>query len=551
MPKRALNPLAGLLAAVCVPAVAVAQKPSPLPASAELHHWLGVEHHLRRSLDEASREYARALEIEPARPLTPEELAIVRRFAPRVYTTPDEPFPLKDFAAVLHPARRIVAYHFFWEDDIDFPDDNDPCDHELMWVEYSADGRAVEGIWMYFHGRLLPGGEAALDDARRHGMRPRVNVQWGKHGSMPAGWETLAIRADAGDVEVRHLALDRPITLAQYNEGTHRKLAGEGRRQRDHPIGRRLGWPERFTGTWTDFVNFSRLVEPLALLDRHGLAMASRWNSATIDRHFLAYNFRPKTEWPPERAAGPVADRAAAATPARTGDAAALDRFQLPAKAIFDPAMPRYPNLWFYVDAALAGSYESAVALVTGALRETLRLQESHGPFTNPEGCDFEGRVEHLQPWEPADRKALQHSHAFHVRYYHSALSARQLQRVELDTPSGRRTFYRLAASAHYEVEHTNPNHADVEACPICGRTGAYADQRGSLVERVHDPLGVELALAGTIRGEVVRLEAPGAPALRGVAALTSQFSVQTFSFDAQRPDQNTLRIGIVVVSGG
>ncbi len=231
MPKRALNPLAGLLAAVCVPAVAVAQKPSPLPASAELHHWLGVEHHLRRSLDEASREYARALEIEPARPLTPEELAIVRRFAPRVYTTPDEPFPLKDFAAVLHPARRIVAYHFFWEDDIDFPDDNDPCDHELMWVEYSADGRAVEGIWMYFHGRLLPGGEAALDDARRHGMRPRVNVQWGKHGSMPAGWETLAIRADAGDVEVRHLALDRPITLAQYNEGTHRKLAGEGRRR--------------------------------------------------------------------------------------------------------------------------------------------------------------------------------------------------------------------------------------------------------------------------------------------------------------------------------
>jgi len=24
----------------------------------------------------------------------------------------------------------------------------------------------------------------------------------------------------------------------------------------------------------------------------------SRWNSATINQHFLRYNFRPKTEWP-------------------------------------------------------------------------------------------------------------------------------------------------------------------------------------------------------------------------------------------------------------
>ena len=30
----------------------------------------------------------------------------------------------------MHPQRRLIAYHFFWEDDIDFPEDNDPCDHE-------------------------------------------------------------------------------------------------------------------------------------------------------------------------------------------------------------------------------------------------------------------------------------------------------------------------------------------------------------------------------------------------------------------------------------
>jgi hypothetical protein len=28
------------------------------------------------------------------------------------------------------------------------------------------------------------------------------------------------------------------------------------------------------------------------------MVLVSRWNNATIDRHLLRYNFRPKTEWP-------------------------------------------------------------------------------------------------------------------------------------------------------------------------------------------------------------------------------------------------------------
>jgi hypothetical protein len=111
--------------------------------------------------------------------LTPDEWRIVRRFAPRLYTTPTEFFQLKDFAAVLHPTHRQIAYHFFWEDDIDFPEDNDSCDHELIWVQYSSDRTAIEKLRTYFHGRILEGGEAALADARRNGLRPRVNVQSG------------------------------------------------------------------------------------------------------------------------------------------------------------------------------------------------------------------------------------------------------------------------------------------------------------------------------------------------------------------------------------
>ena len=142
--------------------------------------------------------------------------------------------------------------------------------------------------------------------------------------------------------------------------------------------------------------------------------------------------------------------------------------------------MPRYPNVWFYVDASLAASYESAVKLVTDRLRQTMGLSELFGPFDNSEGCDFETRLEHLQPWHFRSAPALQHSHAFHMRYYYSALAKHKAGEVTLRTTAGTRPFFRFAASAHYEVEHTNPNHADVESCPICGRTGAYRSVRQS-----------------------------------------------------------------------
>jgi hypothetical protein len=272
------------------------QAPSSTPA--EQHHRRGIAHHERRSLDEASREYARTLELDPPREPTAQELARVRRFAPRVYVTASEFFPLRDLAAIVHPDRPLIAYHFFWDDDIDFPEDNDPCDHELMWVEHSEDGGAISRIWTYFHGRILEGGAAALEDARRHGMRPRVNVQWGKHGSMPAAWESLSITATEGDVERKYLTLDRPLTLKEYNEATYRKLTTEGRRLMTHPLSRRLGWPDRFAGSWEAFAGFSRPVDSQEWLGRTKMIKVSRWNSATIDQHFLPYNFRPKTEWP-------------------------------------------------------------------------------------------------------------------------------------------------------------------------------------------------------------------------------------------------------------
>jgi hypothetical protein len=227
-----------------------------------------------------------------------------------------------------------------------------------------------------------------------------------------------------------------------------------------------------------------------------------------------------------------------------------IEDFQLPPKTVFDKAMPRYPNVWFHVDTALAPSHREAVKLVTDGVRESMRLREYFPPFDNPEGCDFEARIEHLQPWEDRTARALQHSHAFHMRYYYSALAGSELEKVTLNTADHRGTFYRFAASVHYEVEHSNPNHADVEACPICGRTGGYAARAGNLVELVHDPLGLELLLSGTIRGERVRFEDYGQREVGSIAGLGDKYTVKALEFPGLTGDRNTLRIGVVVISG-
>ena len=107
-----------------------------------------------------------------------------------------------------------------------------------------------------------------------------------------------------------------------------------------------------------------------------------------------------------------------------------------------------------------------------------------------------------------------------------------------------------MAASAHYEVEHTNPNHADVEICPICGRTGEYEQLRGNLVELVHDPLGVELLMNGSIRGEVVHFE-HDEQEVGGIKSARDRFRVHQQVFPAMTGDRNTLRIGVIVLSAG
>lgn len=253
----------------------------------------GLRAHGERRLKEASEEYDDVLRLVPPREPSIYERDIVRKFAPVILTTPSEPFALKDVAAIVHPVYPWIAYHLFWEDDIDFPDDNDPCDHEVIWLQLDPTRSRVVAVHTYFHGRILSSREPVAA-----GQRARVVSQWGKHGSMPLNWRQLSIQADGDDVERGRLQMDRATRLEDYNQATYQKLHNQGREKPNSPLARK--WPLRFEGTWADFTNFSRAVDTESRLRRDGMVMISYFNNAVINRHFLRYNFAAKTEWPGE-----------------------------------------------------------------------------------------------------------------------------------------------------------------------------------------------------------------------------------------------------------
>lgn len=289
--------------AALVLAALVVTVPSQITSDPDEIHALGVGHHLERSLNEAAAAYDRALALEPPREPTADEWRRIIAFAPRLLAQRDEPFGMTDAAAILHPQTGVIAYHFFWDDDIDFPDDNDPCDHEVAWVRPSEDGRTIDAAWTYFHGRILAAGSDALADARKNGGRIAIYAQWGKHGSMPHGWRTATVATELSEVEegIAASPANVPMTLADYNKGTWRKLSTTGRRAKDNPIALRARWPERFEGTWEDFQRFTRPIDVAGLLTRKRLALISRWNTGPLNRWLIRYNFRPKEEWPEQR----------------------------------------------------------------------------------------------------------------------------------------------------------------------------------------------------------------------------------------------------------
>jgi hypothetical protein len=248
------------------------------PEAVAIYH-RGVELHRKRCLSDAMRLYREALQLNPASEPTAQQAALMLRHAPRLFTTPDEPLPLKDVAAILHPELPIIGYHLFWEDDIDFPSNSDPCDHEVAWVRLDEQRQRVVGVYAnYYHSLVIPSA-AAVEEAAQHSGRPRIDVQWGKHGLLPFGWEGI------GDER-----------LVEDMRSTYQRLHTTGCRRADHPLARR--WPHRFKGGWEDFIRFTSEVDARVWLRWNQMMMVGHFANAIIDWFFLRYNFFPKFSWP-------------------------------------------------------------------------------------------------------------------------------------------------------------------------------------------------------------------------------------------------------------
>lgn len=108
------------------------------------------------------------------------QAALARSLAPVLYLHRDEPFPLSRVVAVVHPEQRVIAYHLLWADDAygAWIPRTKPTDEEIVWVGYDATG-APSDLWTYWHGTLLH-----MPWANR---QVEIDVQWGKHGSLPRG----------------------------------------------------------------------------------------------------------------------------------------------------------------------------------------------------------------------------------------------------------------------------------------------------------------------------------------------------------------------------
>jgi hypothetical protein len=126
----------------------------------------------------------------PPRPLSPivgalaaeDSLArLARSLAPVLFLQRDEWFPLERVVAVVHPTRQVIGYHMLWRDDVhgSWIPFTVPTDQEIVWVGYDSTSAPTD-VWTFWHGSIVH------TDWRNRGPST-INVQWGKHGSLPRG----------------------------------------------------------------------------------------------------------------------------------------------------------------------------------------------------------------------------------------------------------------------------------------------------------------------------------------------------------------------------
>lgn len=218
----------------------------------------------------------------------------------------------------------------------------------------------------------------------------------------------------------------------------------------------------------------------------------------------------------------------------------------LPDRRVFPEEMPRYPNLWLLLaeDLALRQQYSYALKFWERLLDERLGLHDSfHEDVQNSnlrrilekpgEGSDFQGRIGPLQPYHDPVNPANSHQHQLHARFYPRSLVRSGAFRQTVSIRGRDRSCLILPASVHYEVATEEESHPYVDTCPLCGITGAYAlpVDRGSeeYCLKIHDPLGIEFILHGTVRGN--RVLGPGGEPITALEHLAAEYELEIREF--------------------
>jgi len=131
--------------------------------------------------------------------------SLALRFAPRLHLHPDEPFEIIGIIPVFHPEKPIIAYHFFFEDDAILAGRGTEVDHEILWVEYDPVTLKVSDVVTYWHRTVLKT-DTCVINAKASQQRPSVCIQWGQHGILPLGWETLTTARPSLELRLHYSA---------------------------------------------------------------------------------------------------------------------------------------------------------------------------------------------------------------------------------------------------------------------------------------------------------------------------------------------------------
>jgi len=195
-------------------------------------------------------------------------------FAPRLYLNQSEPCKIIAVIPIFHPSRPLVAYHVFFDDDIILAGRGKFADHEIIWAEYDRVTMKIVDVLTLWH-RTVIRTDACVMDARASGQHPKISVQWGQHGMLPLGWESLRVARPNLEIMMHY-------ELARF---VNRIPKASPKRP-----------PVSFRGSYSDYIKFTEAVDAADYMKPGEAAAMER--SAEYLRALVGKTFSIKKEWP-------------------------------------------------------------------------------------------------------------------------------------------------------------------------------------------------------------------------------------------------------------